>query len=336
MNHETQFDCLILGAGIASCSLALELNTRGLRVAIIDSAPDLGASDVASAMMHPYLLGKARDQSLVQRLFLQAREWYLHHSPECIRTQEFLTKQDKSWSVKSEGLRVNMRVLRSQLKRLCYWHTAAQATYVSDSSSWQCAGLSAPLLVLCTGYSAKFDPLLSRIRWKAASGTYLLIKTGKPRPEGFTSHKPAITNANLPLAALPGGVFLQHFLLPEDEQGIHWRFGANYQWALPQSLQDDAKVTADLALALEQLLDELLGNEHQSTWQTQGSISAVRPICDDRNPIIGKVPEHGGLYVLNGLGARGFMYAPACALELANHMLQGNALTKTWDLARFY
>jgi len=55
-------------------------------------------------------------------------------------------------------------------------------------------------------------------------------------------------------------------------------------------------------------------------------------VSPDAHPILGKVPEVEGLYLINGFSGHGFMHGPACGLLLAEEILDGKA--HTLDITR--
>ncbi len=63
--------------------------------------------------------------------------------------------------------------------------------------------------------------------------------------------------------------------------------------------------------------------------------AGVRPTVRDRKPLLGTHPNHSTLHILNGLGTRGVMLAPAMALDLFEYIEKGKPLDKTIDITRF-
>lgn len=66
------------------------------------------------------------------------------------------------------------------------------------------------------------------------------------------------------------------------------------------------------------------------TQTLQGRVS-LRPISRDRLPIVGAIPNHSGLYILSGFGARGLTWANICA-ELLASQINGDPLPLESDL----
>ncbi len=117
-------------------------------------------------------------------------------------------------------------------------------------------------------------------------------------------------------------------------------FGATFDRIEPGAyVEADADSTARNLAALRLLAPEM-------TVRVTGSRAAVRVSANDRMPVVGLAPAarewaerfaslkdgrapadmaepppaHDGLYVLGGLGARGFLLAPVCAERLASEM----------------
>ena len=71
--------------------------------------------------------------------------------------------------------------------------------------------------------------------------------------------------------------------------------------------------------------------QSQETFAQRG----VRPTVKDRRPLIGTHPTYKNLHILNGLGTRGVMLAPAMALDLFDCIEKGKSLDKSIDIKRF-
>lgn len=63
--------------------------------------------------------------------------------------------------------------------------------------------------------------------------------------------------------------------------------------------------------------------------------AGVRPTARDRRPLLGRRAAMPRQAVFNGLGSRGVLLAPWCAMHLADHLFQGAELDPEVDLARF-
>jgi len=64
-------------------------------------------------------------------------------------------------------------------------------------------------------------------------------------------------------------------------------------------------------------------------------LAGVRPTVKDRRPMVGTHPKFANLHVLNGLGTRGVMLAPAMAKSLFENIENQIPLEKEIDIKRF-
>ena len=61
----------------------------------------------------------------------------------------------------------------------------------------------------------------------------------------------------------------------------------------------------------------------------------IRPTSDDRRPILGEHPTHSNVYILNGLGTKGYSLAPYFAKQLVNFIVRSTPIEKEVNIARF-
>jgi glycine oxidase len=59
----------------------------------------------------------------------------------------------------------------------------------------------------------------------------------------------------------------------------------------------------------------------------------IRPVAKQRVPVAGFLPDHPHIGILNGFGAKGVLYGPYYARQLADHMLDGAPLDREVALA---
>ncbi len=114
------------------------------------------------------------------------------------------------------------------------------------------------------------------------------------------------------------------FILP---LGNHlFKVGATYNW-------DDktATPTAEGKAELVDRIKEILNCKFEIIEHLAG----VRPTVKDRKPLIGTHHIHENLHILNGLGTRGVMLAPAMAQTLFEYIENGKPLPKEIDIKRF-
>ena len=105
-----------------------------------------------------------------------------------------------------------------------------------------------------------------------------------------------------------------------------YKVGATYNW--------EDKTNTPTVAAREELvtnLKQLINCDFEIIEHFAG----VRPTVKDRRPMLGSHPIHKNLFVLNGLGTRGVMLAPAMAKMLFNHIENQEDLDVYVDIKRF-
>ena len=155
--------------------------------------------------------------------------------------------------------------------------------------------------------------------------------------EGFGMHANPYFNY-LPLDGTKGELFIikapeldldvilntSVFILP---LGNHlFKVGATYNW------EDKTDTPTEEGKAeLIDRIKEILNCEFEIIEHLAG----VRPTVKDRKPLLGTHHIHQNLHILNGLGTRGVMLAPAMAQTLFEHMESGKPLPREIDIRRF-
>lgn len=63
--------------------------------------------------------------------------------------------------------------------------------------------------------------------------------------------------------------------------------------------------------------------------------AGIRPTVKDRRPLVGQHSQYKNLYILNGLGTRGVIVAPAISKQLYDLIEQNEPLESEINIARF-
>ena len=105
-----------------------------------------------------------------------------------------------------------------------------------------------------------------------------------------------------------------------------YKVGATYNW-------EDKTPTPTVA-GRNELLTNLKALVH-CDFEVIDHLAGVRPTVKDRRPMVGTHPKHPNLHVLNGLGTRGVMLAPAMAKALFENIENQIPLEKEIDIKRF-
>jgi glycine oxidase len=155
--------------------------------------------------------------------------------------------------------------------------------------------------------------------------------------EGFGMHSNPYFNY-LPLDGTKGELFIikapdlnldviintSVFILPLGTN--LYKVGATYNW--------DDKTSTPTEEGKQELIDrikEILTCD----FEIVGHFAGVRPTVKDRRPLLGTHFEHKNIHILNGLGTRGVMLAPAMAIDLFNAIENNIPLDRSIDIKRY-
>jgi len=114
------------------------------------------------------------------------------------------------------------------------------------------------------------------------------------------------------------------FVIPME--GDHYLVGSTYEWT--------DKTNIPTSEAKSQLLEKLEGLV-TCDFEVVNQRAGIRPTVSDRRPLVGRHPNHQKMYVLNGLGTRGVLIAPAMAEALYAFIETDAPLPEEIDISRF-
>lgn len=164
--------------------------------------------------------------------------------------------------------------------------------------------ISARHIVFAEGFGIHANPFFRYLPLNGTKGELLIIHASDLKLD-------QLVNAGVFFIPLGNGFF---------------KVGATYNWSdKTETISDEGKVE------LVKRISEVLECDFKVVEQFAG----VRPTTRDRKPIIGKNARFHNMYVLNGLGTRGVMLAPAMAKHLYDLIETGEPLPKDIDIARF-
>ena len=160
-------------------------------------------------------------------------------------------------------------------------------------------------IIFAEGMAVKENPYFSEIPVEANKGHHLEVKLSEKIEDDFTIKK-------------------KHFIFPLNENTYY--YGGTYDREQTHHKIDDSAVEK-----LTNALAEFYPNDFEVTQVKFG----FRPTVKDRRPIVGNHPEFKNLYVFNGLGARGILNGNYFAINLYNHLDNGEEIHPEVDLKRF-
>lgn len=165
-------------------------------------------------------------------------------------------------------------------------------------------GQSFKKVIFAEGFGLHANPYFSRLPLDGTKGELLIIKA----PD------------------LDLNVILKSsvFVLP---LGNHlFKVGSTYNW--------EDKTATPTEEGKKELLDHFRELVH-CDFEVVEHLAGVRPTVKDRRPMIGTHPKHPNLHILNGLGTRGVMLAPAMAKELYEHLEFEKPIDPAVDIKRY-
>ena len=160
-------------------------------------------------------------------------------------------------------------------------------------------------IIFAEGMAVKENPYFSEIPVEANKGHHLEVKISEKIEDDFTIKK-------------------KHFIFPLNENTYY--YGGTYDREQTHHKIDDSAVEK-----LTNALAEFYPNDFEVTQVKFG----FRPTVKDRRPIVGAHSEFKNFYVFNGLGARGILNGNYFAINLYNHLENGEEIHPEVDLKRF-
>ena len=160
-------------------------------------------------------------------------------------------------------------------------------------------------IIFAEGMAVKENTYFSEIPVEANKGHHLEVKLSEKIEDDFTIKK-------------------KHFIFPLNENTYY--YGGTYDRE-----QIHHKIDNSAVEKLINALAEFYPNDFEVTQVKFG----FRPTVKDRRPIVGNHPEFKNFYVFNGLGARGILNGNYFAINLYNHLENGEEIHPEVDLKRF-
>lgn len=156
--------------------------------------------------------------------------------------------------------------------------------------------------------------------------------------EGFGLHNNPYFN-NLPLDGTKGELLIikaENLKLNEIINSSIWilplgndlyKVGATYNWE-DKTNQKTEEAKLELVTNLKELLN--------CDFEIIEHLAGVRPTVKDRRPLLGKHYKHNNLFILNGMGTRGVLFAPYLSDKLFQYIENGIPLNNEISIERIY
>ena len=334
-------DYLIIGQGLAGSLLAWELMQRGNSVVIVDNGRE-SASQVAAGLVNPVTGMRLVKSADVDRLLPAAKQCYaqltevfqqafyiekpmlrllrseqeLTHALKRLADPDYqdyldaITPPESSASLygflqqKQTGYLLT-RPLLSCLQAFftakgCYRRAAVayQDIQLQPALGWQ--DISPKQIIFCEGHQATQNPWFSWLPFQAVKGEILTLQHQSLLPDTILN--------------------FGDWLIPLDSR--HIRVGATFDRdkldTEPTERGKNALLNALKILPFDLAQATLI--DHQAH---------IRPCTLDKQPFIGRHPQHPQLAIFNGFGAKGSLQIPGFCRQFADALLNHTPLPST-------
>ncbi len=359
------YDVIVIGAGVAGCSSAYFLHKKGLKVLVLDrdGIAKRGGSSAAGAFVSPKIGKGSTLQALTNEAFEFAKNFYLEHFSEhfqqtgviripkdevdanaFVEYAEYDTSV-RQWvdeeALKALGIKRSKESLLFEEAGVCDAPKMCEALlkgidYLDyevkslsyDDARWSVGDFVASKLILATGYENKFFDM----RYMGVKGTWGTRGDYESSLElPVSMHKKISVSANL--------------------NGIV-KIGATHEKEVNSCVAcGDTPLKGLFATASEmvdtsdfKLKETFCGMRAGSKdyFPLVGSVIDVNEMLQEQPKLVrgerlkSKPKEIENLYVCNGLGGRGFVFAPLMGKMLAEKIVEGTPIDKRVDPERLF
>lgn len=173
-----------------------------------------------------------------------------------------------------------------------------------SESGIQYKNITAQKIVFCDGFGVTENPFFNYLPVIGVKGEVLKIKTDNEVPR-------AIWKAH-------------NFLMPIDENV-----------SMTASTYDREDLTPVPTEKGKNEMIHHLKSFYKGNFEVLEQTAGIRPTIIDRRPVVGAHPFHKNVLILNGMGTRGTLLAPAMTEELFDFTEKNISIDKEADVARF-
>jgi glycine/D-amino acid oxidase-like deaminating enzyme len=343
-----KFDYLIVGSGLSGVMLCEALRKRGKSFKVISNKSQQ-ASIVASGLYNPVVLkrfNKAWDAEKhlpvamsayeelelflgikidyklpIYRLFSSIEEqnnWII--ASDKIPLKPYLISNIKSninqniyapygyGEVKNTG-RIDTKLLLESYSNVLnneklISHESFEYDKLKISNKLVYKAIESENIIFSEGFGVRQNPFFNYLPIEGTKGELIIINAPKLNSE-------VIIKSSV-------------FIIPIGKN--NYLVGSTYAW---DDFNNDPTINAKNKLLNK--LDKLILCPYKVVYQRAG----IRPTVIDRRPLVGQHKSHQNLYILNGLGSRGVLIAPAVANALINLIEDKLPLQKEINISRF-
>lgn len=331
----------IVGAGIAGVTMAHTLHRAGYSIVLIDEPSLSSCSKVAAGLMNPFNFGSRIPLWKVEEVKHCYQELYsycadilkidiLHERFICKKITEL---EEALWYEKNlskinsnESFEILLGNNEVILKGAAYLdfqkYLSASLSFFKSKKLFFLEKFEHENLIYSdNSFRYKdfiFDKIIFAEGWKVNDNKYfeyLPMQSVKGELLQFTSQKSLQKDTVL---------YSKEYMLPRADDT--YSLGATYDRnVLNEKISDQGLKSLRSSLTSFEIKDyEIISHQ-----------AGIRPFALDRKAIVGMHPYFKNMYVLNGMGSKGAMYAPWLAQQLMHSIFSGHALDDKIDVKRF-
>ncbi len=346
--NESMKKVLIIGGGIAGCSLAWQLEKKEVSVKVLDKNQN-HSSFVAAGMINPVVFRRVNLSWRVNEMLPYARSFYTEIEEEAQRP--FCTP-----------LRIRRFFASEQEKK--YWITKQEeeaykpylTPFEEKPSPPNSRGKTGSALVK-NGFRVNASAFMHFMHQylkekKIMEYSFFNPEDFDPIQRRYRGEKYDVVvfacgseNASIPFFEDARIEHTKGQLITIDSDEIGEKECWNQKgWILPLG-DKKFRVGATMERRNDDLcttqegLNELKGVIENLTSASYGVCeheAGIRPTVPDRRPVMGEHPVFNGLYIFNGLGTKGYLLAPLLSYEMARHILYREKLNPECCISRIY
>ncbi len=353
--EEKKVDFLIVGAGIAGTTLALELLQRGKSICVYDEPNPNSSSRVAAGILNPVVPKGITTTWNIQHLFPHVfdyyKQWEIALGGSVIESHKFITLHKNPDEFRQWEKRYNHVIMNPWIEsypsptwvnkdidfgasntknagrlNVSRFLELAKSYLIKQGTLWY----NETLTINDSEYKSLFDNLrLNNIKYNFI--VFCQGVNGKNNPlfpglffdptggDILTVSIPELDTKNMYKRGL--------WLVPTGENT--WLIGSNF---IKGENVDKAQIE-DAERLLSQIR-EWIPFDIELIAHRRG----IRPTVQNRRPYLGKSPieEMSNCYIFNGLGSKGSSLCSWLSPMLADHLCSGKPLDPEVDISRFY
>lgn len=326
-------DILVVGQGLAGTLLAWELERAGFSIAIADAGHDGAASRVGAGIINPVTGRRIVKCWRVDSLLPIARDAYRALESELgvtlwheLRVRRLYLDENERRVLAEKQARGDLAEYAGATDGEGFWIEGAArvdtaALIAAARVRWLKAGLlreeRVDLATARQEHQLTIDCTGAAVRPATAPGAFAFVPWQFSKGESLT----------IEIDGLAQNVVLNrgHWVLPLGS-GLA-RVGATHAPA-----RRDTVLTPEARATLEASVRAMSARGFTVKMHDAG----VRVYLADKKPVVGRHPADPRLGVLNGLGAKGALFAPTLARQWVNHLQRGAPFEHELDVARLW